>query len=87
MKEYDAMLSDFETYSIPVRKSEFDDEAFGSWYIETQSQPVYRVVHDGRDNTVVLEVSNNDEWSSLMFDKTKTGKHIIKRLVEELNAL
>ena len=59
----------------------------GSWYIETQSQPAYRLVHDGRDKTIVLEISRNSEWDSLAFDKSKTGKHVIQRLVEELNAL
>ena len=86
MKEYNAILSSLESHNIPIKESEFNEEAFGSWYIETKSLPVYRVVHDGRDKTIVLEVNKN-EWSSLMHDKTKTGKHIIQKLVDELNAL
>ena len=87
MKEYSAMLSNLESHNIPIKDSEFNEEAFGSWYIETQSEPVYRIVHDGRDKTIVLEVNNNNEWTSLMFDKTITGKYVIQRLVEELDVL
>lgn len=87
MKEYNAMLLNFKAHNIPVRESEFNEQAFGSWYIETKSQPVYRVVHDGRDRTIVLEVKHNNEWSCLLSDKTKSGRYVLQKLVDELNSL
>ena len=81
------MLANLKESNIQIKESEYDAQAFGSWYIEIISSPPYRVVHDGRDKTIVLEASRNNEWSSIMYDKTKTGKHVIKRLVQELNDL
>jgi hypothetical protein len=87
MKEYNAMLGNLEEHNIPIRRSEFDGQAMGSWFIEINSNPLYRVAHEGRDKTIVLEVNRKNEWNCLISDKTKSGKHVIKRLVVELDAL
>lgn len=87
MKEYNAVLASLKELDIPIKESEYNEQAFGSWYVEIKSLPPYRVVHDGRDKTIVLEENKNGEWSSLMYDKSKTGKHVIERLVQEINAL
>ncbi|MGD8941040.1 MAG: hypothetical protein PVJ72_16765 [Gammaproteobacteria bacterium] len=84
MKTYNALLTNLKELNIPIKETEFNEQAFGSWYIEIESSPSYRVVHDGRDKTIVLEKSNNNEWSSVMYDKTKSGKHVIERIVKEL---
>ena len=81
------MLANLKEYSIPIKYSEYDDQTFGSWYVEIESNPFYRVVHDGRDKTIVLEVNKNNKWNCLISDKTKTGKHVIEKLRAELNAL
>jgi hypothetical protein len=87
MRNYQAIIESMKSKNIPIKHSEFDDEAFGSWYIELDSQPLYRIVHDGRDKTIVLEENKNHEWSSIMADKTKSGKHILARLTNVLSAL
>ena len=87
MKEFNLILTCLKEFSIPIRYSEYDEQAFGSWYIEIESNPLYRVAHDGRDKTIVLEVNRNNEWDCLISDKTKSGKHIIEKLRKELNDL
>ena len=87
MKRYNALLTKLKELNIPIKESEYNEKAFGSWYIEIKSSPPYRVVHDGRDKTIVLEKNNNNEWSSVMYDKTNSGKHVIERLIKELNDL
>lgn len=84
MKEYNSIIANLKKCSIPIKYSEYDDQAFGSWYVEIQSIPLYRIVHDGRDKTIALEVSRNNEWNCLISDKTKSGKHVIEQLLEEL---
>jgi hypothetical protein len=87
MKEFDSMLASLNECSIPIKYSEYDENAFGSWYVEIDSKPMYRVVHDGRDKTIVLEVHRNNEWNSLISDKTKSGKYLVEKLRIELNDL
>jgi hypothetical protein len=83
MKQYEAMIADLEKKGIKIKTSKYDDHAMGSWYIVTNTMPPYRIVHDGRDKTVVLEVLEN-EWNPLIADKTQSGKHVISRLMDEL---
>jgi len=87
MKTYNALLTNLKELHIPIKESEYNEKAFGSWYIEIKSSPSFRVVHDGRDKTIVLEKIKNKEWCSVMYDKTKSGKHVIETLVKELNDL
>lgn len=81
------MLESLRAFDIKIAFAEYDEQAFGSWYIEIESNPKYRIVHDGRDATIVLEVIKNYDWSCLLSDKTKSGKHVIEKLVRELNAI
>ena len=83
MKQYKSILKELEMNGIPIHSSRYDDHAMGSWFIETSSTPPYRIVHDGRDKTIVLEVFEN-EWNSMLADKTKSGKHVISKLMHEL---
>ena len=87
MKRYQALLRYLEENNIPVRSSKYYENAFGSWYIEIESDPLYRVAHDGRDKTIVLEIFKNNDWHCLSFDKTKSGKHVIGKLKYELRSL
>lgn len=87
MERYQTLLSNLTENGIPVRASKYYENAFGSWYIEIESNPLYRVAHDGRDKTIVLEVLKNNDWHCLSYDKTKSGKHVIKKLKNELKSL
>ena len=79
MKEYERILREIKDKSLPIKESKYEEAIFGSWYIELETNPSYRVVHDGRDKTIVLEVSKNDEWECLISDKTKSGKHVLEK--------
>jgi len=81
------MLGSLKTLDISIACAEYDEQAFGSRYVEIDSKPRYRVVHDGRDETIVLEIMKYNDWSCLLSDETKSGKHVIEKLVAELNAI
>ena len=87
MNEYNAIIDRLKENNIPIKHSEYDEQAMGSWYVEIQSIPLYRIAHDGRDKTIVLEVNKNNEWNCLISDKTKSGKYAIEKLQEKLNDL
>ena len=87
MNQYKAMLESLRAFDITITNAEYYEQAFGSWKVEIESNPKYRVVHDGRDATIVLEVMKNNNWSCLLSDKTKSGKHVIEKLVRELSAI
>ncbi len=88
MKTYSLLLKQLEEKDIPIKTSNYDEHLMGSWVIEIASTPVYRIVHDGRDKTIVLEtLDKNSDWTSLLADKTKTGKHILKELTTKLSSL
>jgi hypothetical protein len=87
MNQYEAMLKSLEEFDIKVASAKYCEQSLGSWYVDIKSDPKYRIAHDGRDNTIVLEVMKGKDWSCLLSDKTKSGKHVIEKLVSELNAI
>ncbi len=46
-----------------VKKSEFNDEAFGSWLIEFGNK---RIVYDGKDSVLILQNRNLGNWKDEM---------------------
>jgi len=84
MKTYKTILSNLKDNQVLIEKSEYHDQSFGSWYIQTNSLPTYRIAHDGRDKTIALKIKRNGEWDCLLFDKTISGKHVLKKLLTEL---
>ena len=84
MNEYDSILEKIKLKDLPIKDAKYEEAVFGSWYIELDSNPSYRVVHDGRDKTIVLEINKNNEWVCLVSDKTKSGKHVLEKLMSEL---
>jgi len=88
MKTYISILQELQQRDISIKLSEYHGYAFGSWFIEIYSKPPYRLVHDGRDKTIVLEVKNKDkEWTSILADKTRSGKHVLKALLDKIESL
>jgi len=83
MKQYQSILNALEEKKVPIKGYRYDEQVMGSWFIETATTPTYRIVHDGRDETIVLEILQN-EWKPLFADKTKSGKHVILKLINEL---
>ena len=87
MKRYQILIKILAENIIPVRASKYFENSFGSWYIEIESNPMYRIAHDGRDKIIVLEVLKNNDWHCLSYDKTKSGKYIIEELKNELESI
>lgn len=88
MKTYSSLIKQLEENGISIKSSNYYEHLIGSWTIEIESEPVYRIVHDGRDRTIVLEVSDGrNDWTSLLGDKTKSGKHVLATLVNKLKDL
>jgi hypothetical protein len=88
MKTYSSLLKQLDEKGISIKSSNYDEHLMGSWTIEIESEPVYRIVHDGRDKTIVLEVSDGrNDWTSLLADKTKSGRHVIAKLADKLKDL
>ena len=83
MKQYENILSELKERGVSIQDSGYDDRVMGSWFIQVDSTPLYRIVHDGRDKAIVLEVYEK-EWDSLLADKTRSGKHAIAKLIDEL---
>jgi len=77
MKNFNKLISELQKEKIEIKESYFDDQHMGSWHIELNTNPKYRIVHDGRDKTVVLEIFNNSDWECVTYDKSKWGKHIL----------
>lgn len=43
--------------------SRYDEAAFGSWLIALDAEPPRRVVWDGKDGRLIVQVQQDDEWS------------------------
>ncbi len=87
MRQYERILSELKSKNVPISCAEYDEQAFGSWYIQIEFSPPLRIAHDGRDKTIVLEEKKKNEWNCLLFDKTKSGRHVLGKLGELLNDL
>lgn len=88
MNSYTSLLKQLDEEGISIKSSEYDEHLMGSWAIEIESKPAYRIVHDGRDKTIVLEVSDGrNDWTSLLADKTKSGNHVLATLASKLKGL
>lgn len=85
MKEFKSISNCLKEHGVLIKKSRYDEKIFDSWFIEIDSKPSYRIVHDGRDKIIVLEEMNNSEWRSIMADKTKSGKHVLSKVLTKLN--
>lgn len=85
MKEFESILNSLNKNGVPIKKSSYNEKILGSWFIEIDFKPPYRIVHDGRDRTIVLEEMNNSEWKSILSDKTRSGKHILSKVLNKLN--
>lgn len=44
---------------VVIKKTEYDNQAFGSWFIETKNK---RLILDGRDNFIILEQKMLNLW-------------------------
>jgi hypothetical protein len=81
---FDKIIQTLKDNGYQLGNSEYNDQAFGSWWITINSKPPFRIVHDGRDKTICLEKYEKDEWNCIMADKTITGKHIVNKLKSEI---
>jgi hypothetical protein len=81
MKQYEDMQNKILELGITILSATYYID--GSWEIQISASPPYRIAHDGRDKTIVLEILKNG-WTCIIADKTKSGRHLIPKLKEEL---
>ena len=76
-----------KTNNIPIKYSEYNDQVFGSWYIELMTKPFYKVIYDGKDSTLDLQKYNSKEWSQILCVNSQSSEEILNQLTSELNAI
>jgi hypothetical protein len=48
--------------NIDIKKKEYNDKAFGSWFIEIQDK---RLVYDGKDSWLIFKTKTKGDWTDL----------------------
>lgn len=61
-KNWNKFLFDFcinRFKNLLMMNQEYNDNAFGSWFIEFKSE---RLLYDGKDSCLILQVKSNKDW-------------------------
>jgi len=58
---------------MEVCKAEYDDSAFGSWFIDfwARCSSKNRIMWDGRDARLVLQVQRDAEWQEVWAERER----------------
>lgn len=70
---------------VVIKKAKYDNQAFGSWFIETKNK---RLILDGRDNFIILEQKMLKLWIAQETLQTKdisynTFKNLLSKLEKD----
>lgn len=65
-----------------VEHKEYNDEAFGSWFIERHDK---RLVYDGKNSWLIFQTKTKDEWSDI--DSIKKDELKYSNFVRQINRM
>ncbi len=70
-----------------VRKAEYDDQAFGSWFIDFSigKRGMRRVIWDGKDGWLVLQAHRDNAWKDLWIARDRK-QQTLERAISEIQA-
>jgi hypothetical protein len=71
-----------------VRKAQYDERAFGSWFIELSAgkRGVVRLTWDGKDSSLVLQAHHDGAWEDLWIAGDRVDQSL-DRAVSEMHAV
>jgi DNA mismatch repair ATPase MutS len=67
---------------VDIKDKDYNDKAFGSWFIERQDK---RLVYDGKDSWLILQTKTNNDWTDI--DTIKKDELKYSNFVRQLNRL
>ena len=65
-----------------IKNKEYNNQAFGSWFIERQDK---RLVYDGKDSWLILQTKTKGDWTDI--DTIKKDELKFSNFVRQLNRL
>ena len=65
-----------------IKTKEYDDKAFGSWFIERQDK---RLVYDGKDSWLMFQTKSKNDWTDIDIIKKDELKY--SNFVRQINRL
>lgn len=65
-----------------IRINEYNDKAFGSWFIERQDK---RLVYDGKDSWLIFQIKINEDWTDIQIIKKDELKY--SNFIRQINKL
>lgn len=77
---YDLVIQ--ELSENDVKKKEYNDEVFGSWFIEGQDK---RLIYDGKDSLLIYQTRNKGNWTDVdTIRKDELGYSYFVRQINKL---
>ncbi len=65
-----------------IKNKEYNDKAFGSWFIESQDK---RLVYDGKDSWLIFQTKTKGDWTNI--DSIKKDELKYSNFVRQINRL
>jgi len=65
-----------------IKTKEYNNKAFGSWFIERQNK---RLKYDGKDSWLIFQTKFKDDWTDI--EIIKNGELNYSNFVEQINRL
>jgi hypothetical protein len=82
--------ADFEAFRDQLRAGGFretearnDEAAFGSWVIALDTDPLHRVVWDGKERWLIVQVQHANEWTNervIRDERDQTAEAVVASL-------
>jgi hypothetical protein len=86
-RDYGSVRRELLQAGFGERTARYDESAFGSWFVEVETDPSLRVVWDGRDRLLVVQRGRADGgWDDVWVGRTD-AEHSADAVIRALGSI